>query len=203
MLADSGEINSQTPELWSVSRDDTVFYVTRVLQYVVHRWSERQVSNRETSWLQSFSQSSLENVVTVTGSFAEFSWRSLTLLSLQKAACSPQSREFKANSRHTVNPRKIVMLAPTIPTMFLWWEHLKYISFAISTMQYILLNYSHHNGIDSNWKFITFDQYIFLIFFLYPPPILPSPSMGSCILHIFNWLSLSIWCSVTELFHLT
>jgi hypothetical protein len=36
----------------------------------------------------------------------EPSWRSVTILSLQKAACGPLAREFKANSRHTVNPRK-------------------------------------------------------------------------------------------------
>jgi hypothetical protein len=36
------------------------------------------------------------------------------LLRLQKAACGPQSREFKAYSRHIVNPRKIATLAPTI-----------------------------------------------------------------------------------------
>jgi hypothetical protein len=57
--------------------------------------------------------SPLQNVITVTGNLAEPSWRSVTLLSLQKAACSPQSREFKVNSRHTVNPRKIAKLAPT------------------------------------------------------------------------------------------
>jgi hypothetical protein len=57
--------------------------------------------------------SPLQNVVTITGKLAEPSWRSVTLLSFQKAACSLQSREFKVNSRHTVNPRKIAMLAPT------------------------------------------------------------------------------------------
>jgi hypothetical protein len=56
----------------------------------------------------------LQTVVTVTGNLAEPSWRSVTFLSLQKAACGPQSREFKANSRHTVNPRKVATLAPTI-----------------------------------------------------------------------------------------
>jgi hypothetical protein len=92
---DSGEINSQSPEPWSVSGDvlytPQVVYVTRgVLQYMVYRWSERQVSYRETSWLQSFPPTPLQNVVTVTRNLAEPSWRSVTLLSLQKAACGPR-----------------------------------------------------------------------------------------------------------------
>jgi hypothetical protein len=60
-----------------------------------------------------FSHNPLPNVVTVTGKLAEPRWRSVTLLSLQKAACSSQSREFKVNFRHTVNPRKIATLAST------------------------------------------------------------------------------------------
>jgi hypothetical protein len=86
---------------------------------MVHRWSERKISYTETSWLQSFSPTPIQNVVTVTGNLAEPSWRSVTLLSLQKAACSPQPRELKVNSRHTVNPRKIAMLAPIFPTLML------------------------------------------------------------------------------------
>jgi hypothetical protein len=55
MLADSGEIISQSPEPQSVSGDELytpqVGDVTRgVLQYMLHRWSERQVSYRERSW---------------------------------------------------------------------------------------------------------------------------------------------------------
>jgi hypothetical protein len=57
-------------------------------------------------------------VVTVTGNLAEPSLRSVTLWSLQKAAHSAQSKKFKGNSRHIVNPRKIAMLAPTVsPTL--------------------------------------------------------------------------------------
>jgi hypothetical protein len=52
-------------------------------------------------------------MVTGTGNLAGPSWRSVTLLSLKKAVCSPQSREFKANFRHTVNPKKIATSAPT------------------------------------------------------------------------------------------
>jgi hypothetical protein len=76
---------------------------------------QKDKSVKRNKLVQSFPSTSLQTVVTVTGNLAEPSWRSVTLLSLQKAACSPQSREFKANSRHTVNPRKIAMLAPKKP----------------------------------------------------------------------------------------
>jgi hypothetical protein len=71
-------------------------------------------------------------MVTVTVNIAEPSWRSVILLSVQRAACSSHSREFKANSGHTVNPRKIAMLAPTAGRVFVyvsgtvslarWWQ---------------------------------------------------------------------------------
>jgi hypothetical protein len=87
MLADSGEINSQNPKPQSVSGDELytpqMVYVTRgFLQYMFHRWSERQVSYRETSWY-SFPSRPLQTVVTVTGNLAEPRWRSVTLISLQ------------------------------------------------------------------------------------------------------------------------
>jgi hypothetical protein len=58
MLADSGEIISQSPD--PDQRQEMSFVPPGglrhqgVLQYMVYRWSERQVSDRETSWLQSF-----------------------------------------------------------------------------------------------------------------------------------------------------
>jgi hypothetical protein len=64
--------------------------------------------------VQSFPSAPLQTMVTVTGNLAEPSWRSVTLLSLQKAACGLQSREFKANSRDIVNSREVTMLAPTL-----------------------------------------------------------------------------------------
>jgi hypothetical protein len=94
---------------------------------VVRKTSQLQ----ETSWLQSFPPTPLKNVVTVTGNLAEPSWRSV-ILSVQRAACSPLHREFKVNSGHTVNPRKIAMLAPTAGRVFVyvsgtvslarWWQ---------------------------------------------------------------------------------
>jgi hypothetical protein len=79
---DSGKIHSQNPELQSESGDELctastpqsqeMVYVTRVLlQYIVHRWSERQANYRETSWLQSFTPTPLQNLVTGTGNLAE------------------------------------------------------------------------------------------------------------------------------------
>jgi hypothetical protein len=46
MLADSGKINSQSPEPGSVSVDE-LFTSGGILQCVVHRWSERQVSKEK------------------------------------------------------------------------------------------------------------------------------------------------------------
>jgi hypothetical protein len=83
---------------------------------VIRRTSQLQ----ETSWLQSLPPTPLQNVVTVTGNLAESSWRSVILLSVQRAACSPHSRSFKVNSGHTVNPRKIAMLAPTAGQVFVY-----------------------------------------------------------------------------------
>jgi hypothetical protein len=59
MLADSWEVISQSPEYQSVSGEELYnppggLCSWGVLQYTVHRWSGRQVSYRETSWLQSF-----------------------------------------------------------------------------------------------------------------------------------------------------
>jgi hypothetical protein len=76
MLAHSGDINSQSPEPQSESGDELdtlhVVYVTRrFLQYMVHNGSKRQVSYTETSWLQNFTSTPLQTVVTVTGNLAE------------------------------------------------------------------------------------------------------------------------------------
>jgi hypothetical protein len=77
MLADSGEINSQSPKPQSGSGDELytlhVVYVTRgFLQYMVHRGgSQRQVSYTETSWLQNYPSTPQQTVVTVTGNLAE------------------------------------------------------------------------------------------------------------------------------------
>jgi hypothetical protein len=119
MLVDSGEINSQSPEPRSESGDELCTPQGGLCNQGVFAVDSSQVV-RKTSQLQrnklvqSFHSSPLQTVVAVTGNLAGPSWKSVTLLSLQKAACGPQSREFKANSRHTVNPRKIATLAPTI-----------------------------------------------------------------------------------------
>jgi hypothetical protein len=75
----------------------------------VRKTSQLQRNNLVTEFLPN----PLQNTVTVTANLTEPSWRSVTFLSLQRATYRPQSWEFKANSRHTVNPPKIATLAPT------------------------------------------------------------------------------------------
>jgi hypothetical protein len=63
MLAYSGYINSESPEPRTESGDELYpppggLCNLGFLQYMVHRWSERQVSYRETSWLQTYPSNS-------------------------------------------------------------------------------------------------------------------------------------------------
>jgi hypothetical protein len=114
MLADSGEMSSPLISIrrWVIYPpgglcNQGIFAVDG--SQVVRKTSQLQRNKLVTE----FPPTPLQNVVTVTENLAEPSWRSVTLLSLQKAAYSLQSREFKVNSRHTINPRKIAILVPT------------------------------------------------------------------------------------------
>jgi hypothetical protein len=89
MLADSGKIIFQSPEARSVSGgglcNQGVF--ARDGSQVVRKTSQL----RRNKMVQSFpSTHPLQTVVTVRGDLVGPSWRSVTLLSLQKASCSPR-----------------------------------------------------------------------------------------------------------------
>jgi hypothetical protein len=132
MLADSGQINSQSPEPWSVSGNE--LYTPKGLcnqgsfavdgSQVVRKTSQLQKNKLVTEFFLTPPTECGHNHRKP----CKASLKVCDTFEPAESCLWPQSREFQANSRHTVNPRKIARLAPAHLLEYIqrkWCQHTK------------------------------------------------------------------------------